>query len=135
MRGDRVEIRISVVNGNLADLESLDFWLQSEPELVGRVKLAGPPPRQGELGALAETIIVAVGAGGAVTTVGPALAGALKAWLSHRNSDVTLEITQPDGTKVKIVAERVRAADMRAMIRLVFGPSATQAPSPSAAEE
>jgi len=130
-----MEIRISVADGDLADLESLDDWLRGEPELAGLVRLDGLPPREGELGALAETIIVAVGAGGAITTAGPALAGALKAWLSHRRPDVTLEITKPDGTKVKIVAERVRAVDMQAMIRLVSGPGGPQEPVPGAVGE
>jgi hypothetical protein len=97
----------------MADLESLDDWLRGESELAGRVKLAGPPPRKGELGALSDVLIVAVGSGGALTVVGAALAGALKAWLSQpRRSDMTLKIHRPDGTSVEITARRVRAGDI-----------------------
>ena len=46
-----MDVRISLVGGNPAgDLESLDDWLQGEPELAGRVRVSAPMPREGELG-------------------------------------------------------------------------------------
>jgi Effector Associated Constant Component 1 len=108
-----VEIRISVADGDVADLESLDDWLRGERGLAGRVKLIGPVPHTGELGALTETLVVALGEGGAITVVGAALAGALRAWLSHpRRSDVTIKIHRTDGNFVEIVADRVKTGDI-----------------------
>jgi hypothetical protein len=119
-----VEIGISVAGGDTADLESLEDWLRGEDVLAGRVRLAGSRPGQFDLGALAETLIVAVGSGGAVGVVGAALAGALKAWLSQPGrSDVTLKIRRPDGTSVELAAKRVRAGeiDIEATIRQALG--------------
>jgi membrane-associated two-gene conflict system component 1 (EACC1) len=119
-----VDIRISVTRGDLADLESLDDWLRGERELAGRVKLAGTAPHDGELGALSECLVVALGSGGAITVVGTTLAGALKAWLSHpRRSDVRVEVHRHDGTSVEIDAKRVRAGDIdvEATIRQALG--------------
>ena len=133
-----MEIRISIASGDLADLESLDDWLRGERELAGRVTLAAPSPRKGELGALAETLIIAVGSGGAITVVGSALAGALKAWLSQpRRSDVTLKIHRPDGTSVELAAKRVRARDIdiETTIRQALGSGDPQALDSSTAEE
>lgn len=133
-----MDIRISVIDGDPADLESLDDWLRGERELAGRVKLTGPPPRKGELGALTEALIVAVGSGGAITVVGAALAGALKAWLSQpRRSDVTLKIRRPDGTSVEINAKRVKAGDIdiETTVRQALDVGAPQALTPGTAEE
>lgn len=133
-----MEIRVSVANGNVADLESLDDWLRGERELAGRVKLAGPAPRAGELGALTETLVVAVGSGGAITVVGAALAGALKAWLSQpRRSDVTLKIRRPDGTSVEVNAKRVKAdgIDLQATISQALGSADPQALTSGTTEE
>jgi hypothetical protein len=119
-----VDIRISVTHGDLADLESLDNWLRGERELAGRVKLAGTAPHDGELGALSEYLVVALGSGGAITVVGTTLAAALKAWLSHaRRSDVRVEVHRHDGTSVEIDAKRVRAGDIdvEATIRQALG--------------
>lgn len=113
-----MEIRISVTDGELADLESLDEWLRGKRELAGRVRLAGPQPRAGELGTPSESIIVAaVGSGGAITLLLSALVGSLKAWLSlPRRSDLTIKIHLPDGSTVEINAERVKAGDLDAMV-------------------
>lgn len=111
-----VEIRISVADGDLADLESLGDWLRGELELAGRVKAAGSPPTRGQLGALTDVLTVALGSGGAITV----LAASLKGWLSlPRRSDVRIKIHRPDGGAVEIDAKRVNAgdADVESMIR------------------
>jgi hypothetical protein len=115
-RGDGVEIRISVADGDVADLESLDDWLRGEPELAGRVRAVGSPPTRGQLGALTEVLTVALGSGGAITV----LAASLKGWLSlPRRSDVTVKIDRKDGSSVTIAAKRVAAgqADVESIIR------------------
>jgi hypothetical protein len=121
-----VDIRFSVIDGDVADLESLDDWLRGERELAGRVTVAGPPPRPGELGAVSATLVVALGSGGAITVLLSALAGALKTWLSlPRRSDVKIKIHRADGNSVEIDAKRVKAGDVdiEAAIRqaLAFG--------------
>jgi hypothetical protein len=111
-----VEIRISVADGDVADLESLDDWLRGEPELAGRVRAVGSPPTRGQLGALTEVLTVALGSGGAITV----LAASLKGWLSlPRRSDVTVKIDRKDGSSVTIAAKRVAAgqADVESIIR------------------
>ena len=86
----------------VADLRD---WLSGEPELRGRHRLMPRPPAEGELGGWADTLIVAVGAGGALTT----LAKSLSVYLQQpRRSSVRIELVKADGTHVTIAAEQVR---------------------------
>jgi hypothetical protein len=90
--------------------------------------VAGPQPRPGQLGAVSETLVVALGSGGAITVLVSTLAGALKTWLSlPRRSDVKIRIRRADGNSVEIDAKRVKAGDVdiEAAIRqaLAFGPA------------
>jgi|SRR5271169_6151653 len=116
-----MDVRISLVGGNPAsDLESLDDWLQGEPELTGRVRVSAPVPREGELGALAEALVAAVSSGGALSV----LATSLHAWLSQpRRSDVRIRIQGDNGRTVEIGADRVDAQQAEDMLRqaLDFG--------------
>jgi hypothetical protein len=43
--GTGMDLRISLADGDLADLESLQDWLGQECELTGRVRLSGSAPR------------------------------------------------------------------------------------------
>jgi hypothetical protein len=110
-----MEVRISLVGGAQAgDLESLDAWLQGEPELAGRVKVSAPVPREGELGALAEVLIAAVSSGGTVSV----LATSLRAWLSQpRRSDVRIRVQGDSGRVVEITADRVDAQQAEVLLR------------------
>jgi len=116
-----MDVRISLVGGNpAADLESLDDWLQGEPELAGRVKVSASVPREGELGALAEVLVAAVSSGGALSV----LAGSLYVWLSQpRRSDVRIRVEGDNGSVVEIDADRVDARHAEDMLRqaLDFG--------------
>lgn len=104
-----MEIRISMAGGEITELESLDDWLRGERELTGRVKLVSAQPREGQLGALSDALVVAVGSGGAVSV----LAASLKAWLSlPRRSDVRIRIHRIDGSSVDIDAKRVGAGQV-----------------------
>jgi hypothetical protein len=109
-----VEIRISVVEGDLAELESLDEWLRRERALAGRVRLDGPAPRDGQLGALAgEILITAVGSGGVITA---AIATALKSWLAlPRRSYVRIRLKA--GSVVEIESDRLDSDHVEALIR------------------
>ena len=89
-----MEVRISCVGGDrAAGVESLSDWLRGEPELAGRLRVAGPMPGEGELGSLADVLVVAVGSGGTLSV----LVTSLKAWLAQpRRSDVRIRV-QHDG--------------------------------------
>jgi Effector Associated Constant Component 1 len=113
-----MEVRISLVGGNpAADLESLDNWLQGEPELAGRVRVAAPVPREDELGALAEVLVAAVSSGGVLSV----LATSLHAWLSQpRRSDVRIRVRGANGRAVEIDVERVNAQQAEDVLRQVL---------------
>jgi hypothetical protein len=118
MLGGIVQVRISVTGGNQSELESLDDWLSHEKELVGRVTLTAAQPREGELGALAAALIVAVSSGGALSV----LAAALKSYLSlPRRSDVRIKVEESDDRRViEISADRVSAERIDDWVRQVL---------------
>ncbi len=102
----RVEISVDPVDGahrrgdrsrELAD------WLRREDPLRGHVRLSPGAIDAEQMGAVTDTIAIAVGTGGA----GTALARTLVAWISHRTTDVKLTLTRPEGTKLSIDAQRV----------------------------
>jgi hypothetical protein len=116
-----METYISLVGESPAgDLESLETWLQGEPELAGQVRLSSPVPREGELGALADVLVAAVGSGGALSV----LAASLHAWLSRpARSDVRIRVQGDAGRVVEIDADRVDAQQAEILLRqaLDFG--------------
>jgi hypothetical protein len=121
--GGDVQARISIVGGDHAALESLNDWLRREHELAGRVTFAAMRPREGELGALGEALVVAVGSGGTVSV----LAASLKAWMSlPRRSDVRIKVQGPDGRLVEIDASRVNEERIDDLIRQVLAPRIPQ---------
>ena len=110
-----MELRVSLARGARTDeLESLYDWLIGESRLAGRVKFSGPAPREGELGALGEALVVAVGGGGTLSV----LATSLRAWLSqpHR-SDVRIRVQGSNGCVVEITADRVDVAEAETLLR------------------
>jgi hypothetical protein len=117
-----MEIRVSVTEGDSTELDSLNEWLRNEPELAGRIKTAASPPQPGELGALAEALVVAVGSGGAISV----LAGSLKAWLSlpHR-SDIRIKV-DGGGRSVDIDAKRIDGERLDSIIRRVLDPGSDE---------
>lgn len=118
-----MQVRISIVGGDHAELESLDDWFRREHELAGRVTWAAAGPREGELGALAEALVVAVSSGGTVSV----LAASLKAWISlPRRSDVRIRVQGADGRLVKIDADRVSGERLDDLVRQVLGSETPQ---------
>jgi hypothetical protein len=112
-----VQVRISVVGGDHAPLESLDGWLRQEHELAGRITFAAARPREGELGALGEALVVAVSSGGTVSV----LAASLKAWiLLPHHSDVRIRVQGADGRLVEICADRISGEHVDSLIRQVL---------------
>jgi hypothetical protein len=115
-----MQVRISIVGEDQAQLESLDEWLRREYELAGRVTFAPARPREGELGALGEALVVAVSSGGTLSV----LVASLKAWISlPRHSDVRIKVHGSDGRVVEIDANRISGERADELVRqaLSFG--------------
>ncbi|MCK7624472.1 hypothetical protein MUU72_15405 [Streptomyces sp. RS10V-4] len=108
MRG----VWLSVTGGDpVEEAAELADWLRHEPELRGLVAFAEAAPGPGELGAVADALVVAVGSGGALTVLG----AALRAYLSQpRKADIRIEVRAGDRS-VTVAAER--AADVEALLR------------------
>jgi hypothetical protein len=84
-----MDASISVAAGDGGELMALSEWLTAEDELRGRVRLARQPIAETQLGALADVLTVALGAGG----TGTVLASSSKTWLQVRRTTVRLTIT------------------------------------------
>jgi hypothetical protein len=112
-----VDVRIRL-SGEVAQaaLVELRAWLSREDSLRGRVSAERPVIPPGQMGPLVETLIVAVGAQGAVT----ALAKSLATWIRHRRPSVDIELTGADGRQVKIAA-RDADIDVARLIHEITG--------------
>lgn len=116
-----MEARI-IVGGSDADVESLWDWLRNEAGLRGSVKSLPVQAPEGTLGVATELVValVATPAGSAAAV----LARALSAWLTERErqqrSDVSIQVTGPDGRQVSVSAKR--APDSERILRLVLEP-------------
>jgi Effector Associated Constant Component 1 len=110
-----MEVRISCISEDrTVGVESLSDWLRGEPKLTGRFRVDGPVPGEGELGALADVLVVAVGSGGTLSV----LATSLKAWLAQpRRSDVRIRLQRDGGETVEINANRIDDERVDALIR------------------
>jgi hypothetical protein len=113
---DEVRLRVT---GDTAGLEDLQDWLRREPELRGRVRHPPAPVSAGEMGGLSDTLVVALGSGGAISV----LLGSVQVWLQRRR-DVSVEVCDGDGRRVAITAQR--PADAVALLRELRG--GTEAP-------
>ena len=87
-------VRISIEGDDGDELRALNTWLSDEQELRGRVKLKQAPPRASDLGAIADSVVVAFGAGGA----GTVLASSLITWLKTRRTTARLTVRTSDRT-------------------------------------
>ncbi|GAB4060604.1 effector-associated constant component EACC1 [Catellatospora paridis] len=121
-----MQIQIAV-DGDSTQLESLWGWVHQERELRGRVRIARPPVAAGQMGAVAE-LAVALASTGAAT----ALARAVSTWLIHRRANITVNLTLPDGSTIKVTAER--AKDEQEMLRTILQAAAQLPGQPPTAE-
>ncbi|WP_158835539.1 effector-associated constant component EACC1 [Streptomyces sp. NRRL S-350] len=109
-----MESWLAVEAGGPDAVLDLRDWLADEPVLRGRVRVTATTPHQGELGSWSDTLVVALGAGGALTT----LAASLKVYLSQpRTSTVRLKTVKPDGTRTEVTAENVARSDVETVLR------------------
>lgn len=90
------------------ELESLHDWLDHESDLRGRVTAAQAEPTANQLGVGADTLSIAVGAGGAISV----LASALKGFFAQpRRTDITITIQTRTGTRIDLDAKNVKDVD------------------------
>ncbi|MCX5194700.1 hypothetical protein OOK31_12465 [Streptomyces sp. NBC_00249] len=108
----RARVRLTG-DGAAAELADLAGWLSREDEFRGRATIERPSPRPDEMGALADVLVVALGAGGA----GTALAASLSVWIRHRRPSAEIEVTGPDGRSVRITVRDVPEMDVEAVVR------------------
>jgi hypothetical protein len=88
-----VEVRIAD-DGGIDTLAGLEDWLLADPELAScEVSRPAATPSPGEMGALSDVLVVALGSGG----VGVAFANSLSVWLRARVDKVTLRIRTQSG--------------------------------------
>lgn len=100
-----VEINISG-SSDAAELKNLEDWLLDEPGLAGcPVTRPAGRPEPGQMGALSDVLVVALGSGG----MGVALASSLSVWLGTRVSDVSLRIRTMQG-EVELTASNTKNA-------------------------
>jgi hypothetical protein len=100
-----VEINISG-SGDAEELKNLEDWLLDEPRLAGcPVTRPAASPEPGQMGALSDVLVVAMGSGG----MGVALASSLSVWLRTRVSDVSLRIRTKQG-EVELTASNTKNA-------------------------
>ncbi len=108
-----MDVAIRLPGSTTDDLRSLQAWLAAEDELRGRVEPIEQTPAPGQLGSALDTLIVALGPGGAVSVL---LAG-LISWIRSRHSDVDITVERRDGhTTIRLSARRIRelnAASLR----------------------
>ena len=86
---------------------ALADWLEADDELRGHVRREAAPVPEGALGTELAQVVVSLGSSGAVT----AMASVIIAGLRRRTGSVSVHLTRPDGSSVKLTAERVRALD------------------------
>lgn len=107
------------------ELRSLHDWLLQEPGLrSSKVSQAVPTPSPGEMGALNDVLIVALGSGGA----GTVLAGALSAWLQTRVTAFSLRIRTPAG---EIEMETKNLEEIEALVEQIAAVLPSQGHEPA----
>jgi hypothetical protein len=102
-----VDVDISVSGGpdDGSEIRSLFRWLQGDDDLPGAaVRWAPAAPGPGEMGAVSDVLVVALGSGG---SVGAVLAGSLSVWIRHRTSDVKVTFRGKEGT-VELDGKRIK---------------------------
>jgi Effector Associated Constant Component 1 len=125
MDGMDIQLRLSGDTSDLADLKSLEDWLLDEPLLAGcAVTRPAAAPEPGQMGALSDVLVVALGSGGA----GAALASSLSVWLRTRVSHVTVKLRVGD-RELEVSATNMR--DPEPLIRELVAPVSGSGPEPA----
>lgn len=112
-----MDVTINVAGPDAAgeDLRDLFRSLRTEEEFRGRVELVEAAPEPGTMGGWPDSVVVALSQGGAVTV----LAGAVITWIRYRTSTMTVTMSRPEGTSVRLDLDRVRDMDPAEVAKLV----------------
>ncbi|WP_216918122.1 effector-associated constant component EACC1 [Nocardia noduli] len=100
-------------SGDHSDLVQLLDWFRRDDVLRGRAQLQTPSLSDGQMGGLADVLMVACGAGG----IGTVLVGSLRTWFTTRHSDLTLTVTLPNGTEILLDGKRVKQQETFASLQ------------------
>ncbi|MFG1994084.1 hypothetical protein ACGFJ7_29345 [Actinoplanes sp. NPDC048988] len=87
-------------------MDDLYEWLRGERELQGRIELLPRAPRAGEMGAVADVLVAALGSGGAAA----ALTQAIHTWIRYRRPTVTVTVETAAGEKVTLTSDDLNRA-------------------------
>jgi len=90
-------------DGSADDLFQLLKWFNDDDELRGRVSLPPNEIRPGQMGGLADVLVVAVGAGG----LGTALVQSLTGWFTYRRSDLTVTVKLGEHPEIAFDGKRI----------------------------
>jgi Effector Associated Constant Component 1 len=100
----RLDLSIAGTPTPAIDLDSIAELLLREPDLRGSAVVRSPAPApEGALGALTDTLTVAIGSGGIAVTLIQLVGG----WLNSRGSDASVTVKNGDSC-VTITLSRVR---------------------------
>lgn len=91
-------------NGSSDDLFQLLEWFNDNDTLRGRVNLPTSRINPGQMGDLANVLVVALGAGGIAT----ALTQSLTTWFTVRRSNIAITLKSDSGTEITLDAQRVK---------------------------
>lgn len=93
----------------VAGLDDLRRWLTNRPALRGRISGSPEATSQpaGAMGTGTDVILALLEPGGVATV----LTGAVIAWLQTRRGSQTVTISRPDGTRITVSSDQVRAMD------------------------
>ena len=99
-----ISMQLTGSNDDEAELRSLRDWLSGDHELpVTSLELETPKIADREMGALADTLIVAFGSGG----TGAVLARSLSVWFQTRTTDLKIKLKTSKGS-LEIDGNRLR---------------------------
>ncbi|MGY2125665.1 effector-associated constant component EACC1 [Nocardia gipuzkoensis] len=112
-----MELIIAVTSDDIDELLSLEEELVDVDELRGAVRRQAAPLGEGELGAVEEVLIVALGQGGAAAVAG-ALVTAVVAWIRTRPASVVVKMTGADGTTLEVDARNMRGLSPEQVMQL-----------------
>ncbi|MEU6247131.1 hypothetical protein [Glycomyces sp. NPDC047010] len=82
------------------ELVLLRKWLNREDDYRGRVDFKPAEPQEGELGFATDVLLAGIAAGGL-----DALGRTVAVWIQSRRSEIEVEVSAPDGTRVRITAK------------------------------
>jgi hypothetical protein len=110
---DQATVAIRV--GSVPDAFALKGWLDDVPALRGRGAVMTGRPLPGRQGGVSDTLVVALGSGGAASV----LVASLTSWIKTRGRPKTLKLSVERGKK-KIEIEMEQTTDSAAIVAAIL---------------